>query len=140
MPSSNGRRRTIQFVPVLGAGPNGLDYRNSDTFVRMGLLVHDTVGQYFSIISFVILHGSITFLALTIIWLVFGRRRLVVRVLASVLVFFMETTEFTYDVGTAHVGRIVAYFAIFTFWLIVSLLVIRLAGYRLQWRWPRTAS
>jgi len=105
-----------------------------------GYSLRDTVGQYFSIISFVILHGSITCLALTIIWLVFGKRRLVMRVLASVLVFLMETTEFTCLFGTAHVGRIVAYFAIFTFWLIVSLLVIRLAGYRLQWRWPRTAS
>ncbi len=98
----------------------------------------------------------LAFIALLILsgmWLVFSKWRLALRIAWGVAIITVVTAPFaviTEGLMSSGVGEIVAALVVvfvlsaFVLWLIASFLVIRWAGYRLEWQWRfgrrRTAS
>lgn len=80
--------------------------------------------------------GCLALLALPILWLVFGRRWFPLRCLAC----GTSLAATTFGIIAAYriyveVTGIALQLSIYTAWLIASFLVIRWAGYRLEWQW-----
>ena len=77
-----------------------------------------------------------TSIAVTSLWLVLGRRWLALRM--AVWLILIGSSSLSLAIGAeSSNGKSWAPFVIFTYaaWLIASFLVIRWAGYRLEWQW-----
>ena len=83
---------------------------------------------------FCVVNAACGLLALASIWLVFGRRWLALRCLACPIVVFLDANVLHQVLTASHTLEYFL-FAAHAGWLIASLLAIRLAGFRLAWRW-----
>lgn len=104
---------------------------------------HHSIGPFgpFAIGELAVSVVCFVVLALTAMWLVFGRQWSVERCFGCSMVVVVAAVAFSVTVGApANPNLIIELlvaltFSVYTAWLIASLSVIRWAGYRLEWQW-----
>ncbi len=80
-------------------------------------------------------HACFTFLALVLIWLLLEGRGLFLRSCLCALVVGLTSIVVAWAVDWELLWGYLFVFCVYSVWLIPSLLVIRWAGYRLEWQW-----
>jgi hypothetical protein len=81
-----------------------------------------------------LLSFAFTILAATSLWLVFGETPLIARGLAFAVLLGPLSFFVCQLAGAPQIGRVVFILSVYSAWVIASLVVVRLAGYRVGWR------
>ena len=104
---------------------SALHYLPDDLLHRLPF--HDITSLLVAAVSM----GSVAFMS---IWLVFGKKWLALRILGALVAIGMGSWLLNWgnNMGWWYFGMLLSYEAA---WTIISLLVVRWAGYRLTWHW-----
>ena len=103
--------------------------------VPVEVLIIASPWLYFGLSSAIYVCVFLTLISLACVWVVFGRRWLVLRILAGVVLPVSFAATFAGMTRFVFLQVYMYFFSSYVLWLIASFLVIRWAGYRLEWRW-----